>query len=135
MTIEPWTWTRDERNTALFLRRGIADGYHDANMRGICKVIGTLQSPVSVRWAHEMDDNDGQFIWAAWAPEDYISAFRRMIDICRAEAPNISVLWSPLGREGMEKYYPGDDYVDRVGISIFGLEPYEIKTYGAPQNL
>jgi endoglucanase len=132
VTIEPWTWTRDERNTPEFLRKGIEDGYYDANMRTICQVIGTLQSPVSVRWAHEMDDDNCQFIWAGWEPEDYISAFHRMMDICRTEAPKINVLWSPFGKEGMEKYYPGDDFVDLVGISIFGFEPYEKAAYGRP---
>lgn len=125
ITVEPWTWTRDERNTADFLRNGIAQGYYDANMRNICAVVGTLESPVSVRWGHEMETSDGQFIWSAWTPDDYISAYRRMIDICRAEAPDANFVWSPIGLEGAEAYYPGDDYVDLVGLSIFGYEPWE----------
>ncbi len=125
ITIEPWTWTRDERNTAEFLRRGIKEGYYDSNMRSICKVIGSLQSPVSVRWGHEMETEDGQFIWSAWKPDDYISSFKRMIDICRNEAPNINVVWSPIGQENAKDYYPGDDYVDLVGVSVFGYEAWE----------
>jgi endoglucanase len=134
ITIEPWTWTRDERNTADFLRNGIAEGYYDANMRGICQVISTLQSPVSIRWGHEMEKTDGQFIWQAWQPADYISAFRRMIEICREQAPAINVIWSPLGNDGMEDYYPGDDYVDLVGLSIFGYEPWERAIFGRPRS-
>jgi endoglucanase len=125
ITIEPWTWTRDERNTADFLLNGITQGYYDSNMRGICQVIGTLQSPVSVRWGHEMETTDGQFIWSAWKPENYIASFRRMIDICRKEAPKINVIWSPLGLENAKDYYPGDSYVDLVGISVFGYEAWE----------
>lgn len=130
ITIEPWTWTRDQRNTAEFLRTGIAQGYYDANMRNICAVIGTLNSPVSVRWGHEMETSDGQFIWSDWKPEDYISSYRRMIDICRAEAPDANIVWSPIGLEGAEAYYPGDNYVDIVGLSIFGFQPYEEATLG-----
>lgn len=133
ITVEPWTWSRDERNTASFLRNGIKGGYYDANMRSICRVIGTLQSPVSVRWAHEMEIDDGQFIWAGWQPADYIEAYRRMIEICRAEAPRINAVWSPLGEEGLEDYYPGDDYVDLVGLSIFGYEPWERAILGGPR--
>jgi endoglucanase len=134
ITIEPWTWTRDERNTAEFLRNGIEQGYYDANMRAVCSVIATLQSPVSIRWGHEMDTIDGQFIWSDWQPEDYVAAYRRMIEICRTEAPNINVLWSPLGLETASDYYPGDDYVDLVGLSIFGYEPWDMKVLGAPQD-
>jgi endoglucanase len=134
ITIEPWTWTRDERNTADFLRNGIAQGYYDANMRNICAVIGTLQSPTSVRWAHEMETSEGQFIWSEWNPADYISAYRRMIEICRAEAPDTNFIWSPIGLAGSEAYYPGDDYVDLVGLSIFGFQPYEEATLGRSQT-
>ncbi len=125
ITIEPWTWTRDERNTADFLLNGISGGYYDSNMRGICTVIGALQSPVSVRWGHEMETEDGQFIWSAWRPKDYIASFKRMIDICREVAPRINVVWSPIGQENAKDYYPGDDYVDVVGISVFGYEAWE----------
>ena len=134
ITIEPWTWTRSERNTAEFLREGIRAGYYDANMRSICSVIATLQSPISVRWAHEMDYDEGHFIWAGWKPEDYIEAYRRMIDICRAEAPNINVIWSPLGLENAADYYPGENYVDIVGMSIFGLQPWEEEILGGEKD-
>lgn len=130
ITIEPWTWTRDERNTADFLFNGITEGYYDGNMRAICNLIGTLQSPVSVRWGHEMETHDGQFIWSAWRPENYIASYKRMIDICRAEAPKINVVWSPIGLEDAKDYYPGDDYVDLVGISVFGYEAWEIAIIG-----
>lgn len=134
ITIEPWTWTIDERNTPEFLRKGILSGYYDGNMRSVCRIIGAMQSPVSVRWAHEMERVDGQFIWAGWRPEDYIAAYHRMIDICRTEAPKINVVWSPAGDDGMDVYYPGDDYVDLVGISIFGNEGWERKILGAPRT-
>lgn len=130
VTLEPWTWSRSERNTPQYLRAGIARGEYDQNMRDICTVMGKLKSPVTLRWAHEMDDNNGQFIWAGWKPEDYISAFRRMITICREAAPNIRIMWSPLGDEGMQAYYPGDDYVDIVGISVFGLQAWDKAKYG-----
>lgn len=134
ITVEPWTWTRSERNTAEFLREGIRAGYYDANMQGICSVIGTLQSPVSVRWGHEMDFDEGHFIWAGWEPDDYIDAYRRMIDICRDAAPNINVVWSPLGLENATEFYPGDDYVDIVGMSIFGFEPWEAEILGGAKD-
>lgn len=134
ITIEPWTWTRDERNTAEFLLNGITQGYYDSNMRGICEVIGNLQSPVSIRWGHEMETRDGQFIWSAWNPSNYIESYRRMVDICRNEAPKINVVWSPVGLSNAKDYYPGDDYVDLVGVSIFGYEAWEQAVIGRARS-
>jgi endoglucanase len=134
VTIEPWTWSRDERNTAEYLKQGIAEGLYDPNMRVICAVLGSMRSPVTVRWGHEMDDYSGQFIWAGWTPDEYISAYRRMIDICRSEAPDVQYMWSPLGYDYMNEYYPGSDYVDVIGLSVFGLQPWEKAILGGEQT-
>ncbi|MEX0302101.1 MAG: glycoside hydrolase family 26 protein [Leisingera sp.] len=125
VTIEPWTWTRDARNTPKRLIRGIQDGEYDDNMAAICSVLSRFESDVTVRWAQEMDDTSGQFIWAQWQPETYVYAYKRMIDICRSKAPDIRVMWSPLGFENLKDYYPGDEYVDIIGLSVFGLQPWE----------
>jgi endoglucanase len=134
VTIEPWTWTRDERNRPEVLIAGIQDGTFDVNMATICDILDGFQSPVTIRWAHEMEERSGQFIWAGWEPDVYIGAFRRMVDVCRAEAPDIDVMWSPLGLEDFEVYYPGDDYVDVVGLSVFGLQPWEEQILGAERS-
>ncbi len=134
VTLEPWTWSRSERNTAQYLRGGIAAGEYDENMRQICTVMAGLKSSVTLRWGHEMDDRSGQFIWAGWRPDDYIAAYRRVIDICRSAAPNIRVMWSPLGDEEMAGYYPGDDYVDIVGISVFGLQAWDQAKFGGDRS-
>jgi endoglucanase len=125
VTLEPWTWSRSERNRPDVLRKGIAGGVYDQNMRDICTALGSLKSPVTLRWAHEMEDKNGQFIWSNWEPATYIASYRRMIDICRKAAPSIRFMWSPLGDAGMEAYYPGDAYVDVVGISVFGLQAWD----------
>ena len=124
-TIEPWTWSRSERNTAAILRANLLSGKYDHYMRAICAVLATMNSPITVRWGQEMDDHTPQFIWAGWKPEDYIAGYRRMVDICREEAPNVNYMWSPLGYENLAEYYPGDNYVDLVGISVFGLQAWE----------
>jgi len=134
VTIEPWTWTRDARNTPEYLINGIRTGLYDPNMRAICDVLNDFESPVTVRWAQEMEDESGQFIWSNWEPTIYVDAFRRVIDTCKSVAPDITVMWSPLGFEGLEDYYPGDDYVDVIGLSVFGLQSWETTVLGEPQS-
>jgi len=130
VTIEPWTWSRSERNTPERLQRGIASGEYDRYMSSICAVLNLFESPVTVRWAHEMEDKSGQFIWANWDPDTYIAAYRHMVDLCRAQAPDVNYMWSPLGYENLAEYYPGDDYADIIGLSIFGLQPWEKEILG-----
>ena len=125
VTLEPWTWNKSERNTPEALRQGIADGTYDTNVTAICAVLGQMASPVTLRWGHEMDSPTSRFIWANWAPRDYIGAYRHVVDLCRAQAPNVRFMWSPIGSDAMQSYYPGDDYVDLVGLSVFGLQAWD----------
>lgn len=134
VTIEPWTWTRDERNSPTVLQEGIASGQYDETMRTVCSALGTLERPLTIRWAQEMDDTSGQFIWSGWEPGVYVDAYRRMIDVCRAAIPSASFMWSPLGDETMADYYPGDAYVDIVGLSVFSLQSWEQQVLGAAQS-
>ncbi|WP_375546086.1 glycoside hydrolase family 26 protein [Sedimentimonas flavescens] len=134
VTLEPWTWSRSERNTAQYLRRGIFAGEYDPNMKAVCDVLGTLKSPVTLRFMHEMDDRSGQFIWSGWKPEDYVAAYKRMVDVCKASAPNITLMWSPLGNEDMDDYYPGDDYADLIGLTVFGLQAWDQAKIGHDQT-
>tara|TARA_R110002072_G_scaffold26754_3_gene88087 strand:- start:3273 stop:4187 length:915 start_codon:yes stop_codon:yes gene_type:complete len=134
VTIEPWTWSRDERNSPKVLQTGIEAGTYDETMRTVCAALGQLEIPMTIRWAQEMDDKSGQFIWAGWKPESYVSAYRRMNKICRAMAPEAKFMWSPLGYENMADYYPGDDFVDMVGLSVFSHQPWEEAILGESQS-
>ena len=130
VTVEPWTWSRDQRNTAQYLKNGIFSGAYDANMHAICEILGTLKSPVTLRFMHEMDDKSGQFIWSGWQPEEFVQAYRRMVGLCKDDAPNINLMWSPLGNEDMATYYPGDEFADLVGLTVFGLQAWDQAKYG-----
>ena len=134
VTIEPWTSTRDERNSPRVLQDGIASGGYDDTMRAVCGALGQLDSDMTIRWAQEMDDASGQFIWAGWEPGTYVAAYQRMTNICREEAPRAKYMWSPLGYENMDEYYPGDEYVDTVGLSVFGLQSWEEDILGKTQS-
>lgn len=134
VTIEPWTWTRSERNSSELLTQGITSGAYDGNIRAICDTLASFQSPVTVRWAQEMEDSSGQFIWAKWEPETYISAYRHVVDTCRQSSEAFDFMWSPLGYEDFPEYFPGEDYVDVIGLSVFGLQAWEQETLGQEQS-
>lgn len=129
VTVEPWIWGAPSDPEAL--RKDILSGRHDATMRDVCRVVGTLNSPTIVRWGQEMDNPNGHFPWAMWKPDEFIEIYRRVIDVCRTVAPEARFMWSPAGVAGMQAYYPGDDVVDVIGLSVFGEQKYEIAQYGA----
>lgn len=130
ITVEPWSWARDWRVAPDDLLRGILAGRYDSNMTAVCSAAAKLKSPVTIRWAQEMDDKTGQFTWSYWKPEDYIKAYRHVVDVCRKDLPSAQYMWSPKGDEDLKAFYPGDDYVDTIGLSVFGYQPYDELTVG-----
>ncbi|MDP9812878.1 beta-mannanase [Rhizobium tibeticum] len=125
ITVEPWSWARDWRVSPDDLLDGILEGRYDSNMSAVCSAASKLKSPVTIRWAQEMDDKEGQFSWSFWKPEDYVKAYQHVVDICRKDLPHARYMWSPQGDEGLEAYYPGNEYVDVIGLSVFGYQPYD----------
>ncbi|MFD0692826.1 stalk domain-containing protein [Paenibacillus sp. GCM10027628] len=79
--------------------------------------------PIFLRFAGEMNG-----AWVKWHgnPSQYIEKFRMLHDVFAADAPNIAMVWSPgdVPANDIDPYYPGDAYVDWVGVSLY-IEPYE----------
>lgn len=85
--------------------------------------------PIFLRYASEMNGN-----WVVWHgdPQKYIDKFRLVHRVMAEEAPNVAMVWSPgdVPMYSIDAYYPGDEYVDWVGVSMY-TEPYE---NGDPQQ-
>jgi hypothetical protein len=75
--------------------------------------------------------NDTNHEWRADAdPSDWIACFRRVVSAVRSTDPNVQIDWSfnAIGADYVtsdDPYttYPGDDYVDYVGIEAFDMYP------------
>lgn len=125
ITIEPWTWSQKKHIAPRDLYNGIMSGKYEGNIAAICGIAKNFTTPTTIRWAQEMEDTTGRFIWADWTPKDFITVYRKVVDECRAIAPNVTYMWSPKGDSDLAKYYPGDAYVDSIGLSVFGLQAYD----------
>ncbi len=134
ITIEPWSWALDWNVTSDELRQRILAGGHDDNMRAILDAVSGFRSPITIRWAQEMESSTGRFTWQNWEPDAYIEAYRRMTGITREMLPAARMMWSPKGEENLARYYPGDDVVDLVGLSVFGLDAYDRIEHGGPRS-
>lgn len=79
--------------------------------------------PVAIRFAHEMNGS-----WYPWGEGvngngagEYVAAWRHVWEVFRrAGARNVIWVWSPNvifpGSTPLERLYPGDEYVDWIGI-------------------
>jgi mannan endo-1,4-beta-mannosidase len=135
ITWEPWNPGKDARlvpnatTQRTYRLANILAGDFDAYMRRWARDIHAFGGPVMLRPMHEMNGN-----WYPWdgtvngnTPAQYVAAWRRMHDIFEQEgATNVTWVWS-INHESVPAtpenaygaYYPGDKYVDWVGISGF----------------
>jgi beta-mannanase len=135
ITIEPWTTASGEptavlRDTAAMNGAGANDALIRANARAIGRHAPQL---VLVRFAHEME-LVGAYPWSQADPAAYIAAYQRYHDLVAAEGvANVRWVWSPAGNPEAPGYYPGDVYVDYVGLTVLGNETWDVR-WGAPHG-
>jgi hypothetical protein len=109
----------------------ILSGRFDAMIRQRASDVRALGAPVFLRWGWEMNGD-----WASHdgshnndsgttdGPQKYVAAWRRIHDLFAAEGTTNAVwVWSPNATDvpaaswnHWTRYYPGDAYVDWVGI-------------------
>lgn len=123
VTWEPWDSTRGKKQPKYALRRIIA-GQHDRYIEQWARDAAKWGKPMYLRFAHEMNGD-----WYPWSPgvngntsAEYVTAWRHVVDIFRQEgATNVRWVWSPVvdynGTTPFDELYPGDNYVDWVGLS------------------
>lgn len=101
---------------------GLASVADDAYLREWARAAKASGIPLFVRFAGEMNGD-----WTPWSGDAalFIEKFRIVASVLHQEAPNVAVVWSPgdVPRYNMANFYPGDDYVDWVGVSLY-TEPY-----------
>lgn len=102
---------------------GLDSVQDNAHLREWARAAKATGIPIFLRYASEMNGN-----WVVWHgdPQKYIEKFRLVHDVMAEEAPNVAMVWSPgdVPAYSMDVYYPGDDYVDWVGVNMY-TEPYE----------
>ena len=96
----------------------IVSGGYDAKLIETFGYLNTLSCPVFVRIGGEVN------VWGNQAkPADFIAAYQHVVNIARSQAPRAAMVFSPnyssANKVDMDVYYPGDQYVDWVGASLY----------------
>ncbi len=122
-------WNLSEEDSNLEALQEIAQGKHDEYIKENLAYLGTLTDcSVLLRFAAEVNcwgvnttyKQNGKL---EEFKKVYIDAFRRIHDLAETVSPNVAMVYSPNDVSNMyvshEDFYPGDDYVDWVGISSY----------------
>jgi hypothetical protein len=120
----------------------INTGQHDGVISAAARNLAGMGKPTLLRWGWEMNGN-----WFDWDgshndddPAGYIKAWKRMHGIfADAGADNVAWVWSPNWNSApsdawnrMQRYYPGDAYVDWVGVSGYDFDAESPHTLFSP---
>ncbi len=96
-------------------------------LRDTLDQLASYNKPMLIRFANEMNVSS-----LGDEPERYVQTFRRVADMIH-EYPNFAMVWSPNDMGALDRpfeyYYPGDEYVDWVGVSC-----YMLKYFGFDKN-
>ncbi|TXK17467.1 glycoside hydrolase family 26 protein [Homoserinibacter sp. GY 40078] len=128
----------------------IIDGEFDSYLRKYARDIVATGLSLAIRLDHEMNGT-----WYPWSetrsdgtsingngPGDYVKMWQHVHDIFEAEGAGDLVIWvwapnridrlpsSLSSLERMQSLYPGDDYVDWIGMSGYLRPPYDEGSIG-----
>jgi hypothetical protein len=103
--------------------RAVAAGRYDAYLTSLARSVGALGRPVLLRYAWAMDSQVRRD--PVRSGPAYVAAWRHVHDLFAAQGVGGSWVWAPDAdafagaRGGVDRYWPGDDYVDWVGADGF----------------
>jgi beta-mannanase len=90
--------------------------------------------PFFIRFGAEFNIHQDVEFWSgaySWSkdPADFVKAWRRYVDIFRSEQVSNAIFiwnanWNDAGPHHWTEYYPGDNYVDWVGIDLYQYDPH-----------
>lgn len=122
ITWEPWisgSANSEEKKKTL---KYISEGHLDDYINAFANKLKSYNHPIFLRFAHEYDNPN--YPWSNSTPEEFKAAWIHVYNIIKAQgATKVMMVWNPWQVEDMEKYYPGDDYVDWIGVTALNYGP------------
>ncbi len=99
---------------------GLPEVVDGSYLRAWARDAARAKCPIFLRWASEMNGP-----WTKYGGDKalYIDRFQLVSKIMKQEAPNVAMVWTPFAEPAkfIPEYYPGDAYVDWVGVNIYSV--------------
>ncbi|MBI4651729.1 hypothetical protein HY745_10695 [Candidatus Desantisbacteria bacterium] len=133
ITWEPYL----KNNKKKSILTDITNGIHDDLINDFAVSIKNYRHPVLLRWGHEMNGN-----WYSWSgthnsrnPNLYIKAYQYIHNVFKKQnVNNVKFIFSVNHKDvpsnnwnKFENYYPGDNYVDILGIDMYNWGETKIR--------
>ncbi len=114
-----WNMTKENLEGLKEVNSGKFDEYIKRN----AKYLGGLDGKVILRFGAEVNSWADNTKYPAEMVSQFKKAYTRVAKVIRAEAPNVALVFSPDAISNLnvsvEDFYPGDKYVDWVGMSFY----------------
>ena len=126
LTIEPWPVSGSDYFNSIL------SGEYDNIMNKICTIIDLSTDSLYLSWGHEMDQTlTKRYPWSGKDPNEFIKSYKYVFDYINKNcAAKIQWVWSPVVKNGSKEYWPGDKYVDIIGIPIYSFPLWDKSYYG-----
>jgi oligosaccharide reducing-end xylanase len=97
----------------------VADGKADAKIDALLDVLTVYNRPVYLRLGYGFDDPANKYV-----PDVYVSVWKKFHERIQAKGiQNVALMWestSSCGESSLADWYPGDEFVDWVGVNYGG---------------
>lgn len=129
ITVESWggKLKSSHRNNPL---EDLVSGKFDHIIKQLCTKLIGMRPNVYFRFNPEMEVPANRYPWQRKG--SYIEAFRHFSALCKNYAPQVKQVWGPAGYPGAMEWYPGDDFVDAVSITLTSDSEIPLDIY--PKN-
>ncbi|NHF61390.1 glycosyltransferase [Flavobacteriaceae bacterium TP-CH-4] len=140
LTWEPWASNfrisdsipalKKEQSILYFIK----EGYFDDYIKEVARIVKEFKEPFFVRFAHEFDNPF--YPWSQSGgntAKDFKQAWQHIHHIFKSlRADNVRWVWNPWKATAISDYYPGDNYVDWLGVNLlnYGTFNPDQKWYG-----
>ncbi len=105
----------------------ILAGKYDEDLDNFFKTIKELEKHSFIRIGYEFDK------MGKYDAKNFVKAWKYIVDKFRkAGVDNVATVWCACpyrGTDTVEKFYPGDDYVDWFGIDVFSARHFKGSQY------
>jgi endoglucanase len=125
VTLEPWPLAGSSLREETLLA-DLAAGRYDTPLAQVAASLRRYDGRIFLRFAHEMELASDVYPWGGGEPAQYVAAYRHVHALLSSEAGDwLRWVWSPAGNANAAAYYPGDDMVDYVGITLLGSAEFD----------
>jgi beta-mannanase len=128
LTVEPWPQEGSEAS----LLQDIVSGQYDEEIDQLAALLQRQAGRTYLSWGHEMDqDLTERYPWSGKDPEQYKTAYRYVVDRLREKTDTeLRWIWAGVLKQGSLRYWPGDEYVDVIGMPIYSFPEWDRQVYG-----